>query len=46
MYEGSSKYISELENILHRKNKKHKYIPLINFKGSYECFSKVEYSQE
>lgn len=41
--EGSARYISDLEIDLKNKNKTHKYIPKINFKGMYECFSEIEY---
>lgn len=38
VFEGSAKYISELENELHMKYKKHKYIPMKKFGGCTECF--------
>lgn len=41
--EGDAHYISELENKLQKENKKHKYIPYLNFSGATECFSKIEF---
>jgi len=36
-------YIWDLEKELHKKNKKHRYTPKIEFGGMQECFTKVEY---
>lgn len=35
-------YISKLEHKIHKINIQNKYIPLINFGGSGECFSKID----
>jgi hypothetical protein len=39
---GNAREISELEWKLKINNKKHKYIPKIEFGGMYECFNKLE----
>jgi len=39
IFEGNAKEIHEMETFLKRKNKNYKYIPLLEFKGMYECFS-------
>jgi hypothetical protein len=42
LYKEKSKEMSELENKLKNINKKHKYIPFIDFSGKNECFIKLE----
>ena len=41
IYEGDGKEISLLEQKLNHINKEHSYLPLLEFKGRHECFSKV-----
>ncbi len=41
--EGSAKEISELENKLKRENKENSYIPKLEFRGMYECYSELTY---
>ena len=38
-FEGSARYISELEQELQNKHKKFKYKPKLKFKGQTECFT-------
>jgi hypothetical protein len=40
-YEGSGRYVCELEHDLHKQNFKFKYKPLINFNGDNECFNEI-----
>jgi hypothetical protein len=37
--ESTAKETHEMETFLKRKNKNYKYIPFLEFKGMYECFS-------
>lgn len=39
---GDAETIFNLENELKRKHKDYKYVPKIEFKGMYECFSKID----
>jgi hypothetical protein len=41
IFTGTAEKIYDLENELKRKNKLNKYIPLIEFRGMYECFKQV-----
>ncbi len=41
-YAGDARTICELENKLHKENKKFKYIPKIFFNGITECFSQIK----
>ena len=40
--EGEALSMCELETELKKFNKNYRYIPLVEFKGKYECFSSVK----
>lgn len=42
--EGTAEDIFNLENIIKKENKLHRYTPQVKFHGSGECFTKVEYN--
>jgi len=44
--EGSPKYISELEILLHNENAVSKYIPELKFDGRHECYSYINVNGE
>ena len=41
IFEGEAREICELEDRLKRENKENKYLPIKDFNGKYECFSKI-----
>lgn len=42
IFKGSAEKIYNLEQELKHLNKEYKYIPLLNFRGKFECFSQIK----